>query len=103
MSLTSGTRIIVNDGGGVQKLSANSLDYFIFDDEVFSGSISIGSANLASTRIVIAAPNAEETSWLQENVTAATGQTTLNIGTGTVQIIGELGSNPALSDILELI
>ena len=103
LSLTSGTRIIVNDGGGVQKLSANSLDYFIFDDEVFSGSISIGSASLASTRIVIAAPNAEETSWLQENVTATTGQTTLNIGTGTVQIIGEVGSNPALSDILELI
>jgi len=103
LSLTSGTRIIVNDGGGVQKLSANSLDYFIFDDEVFSGNISIGSANLASTRIVIAAPNAEETSWLQENVTATTGQTTLNIGTGSVQIIGEVGSNPALSDILELI
>jgi len=103
LSLTSGTRIIVNDGDGVQKLSANSLDYFIFDDEVFSGNISIGSANLASTRIVIAAPNAEETSWLQENVTATTGQTTLNIGTGSVQIIGEVGSNPALSDILELI
>ena len=101
--LSSGARIIVNDGEGVQNLEANSLDYFIFDDEVFSGVISLSSEDLVDTRIVIAAPNAEETTWMQENVTSTAEKTTLNIGTGTVQISGEIGSDTPLSDVLELI
>jgi len=101
--LSSGARIIVNDGEGVQKLEANSKDYFIFDDEVFSGAISLSSKDLANTRIVISAPNAEETTWMQENVTSTAEKTTLNIGTGTVQISGEIGSDTPLSDVLELI
>jgi Ca2+-binding RTX toxin-like protein len=103
LQLSSGARIIVNDGDGVQNLYANSSDYFIFDDEIFSGSISLASENIESTRIVISAPNAEETTWMQENVTSTTEKTTLNIGTGTVQIIGDLGSDTPLSDVLELI
>ena len=103
LQLSSGARIIVNDSDGVQNLYANSSDYFIFDDEIFSGSISLASENIESTRIVISAPNAEETTWMQENVTSTTEKTTLNIGTGTVQIIGDLGSDTPLSDVLELI
>ena len=101
--LSSGARIIVNDGEGVQNLEANSLDYFIFDDEVFAGVISLSSEDLVNTRIVISAPNAEETTWMQENVTPTAEKTTLNIGTGTVQISGEIGSDTPLSDVLELI
>ena len=56
-----------------------------------------------NTRIVISAPNAEETTWMQENVTSTAEKTTLNIGTGTVQISGEIGSDTPLSDVLELI
>jgi hypothetical protein len=103
LTLLSGVSITVNDGEGVQNLKANSRDYFIFDDEVFSSAIDIASADLANTRIVISAPNAEEVTWMQENVTSTTEKTTLNIGTGTVQIIGEIGSDTPLSDVLELI
>ena len=103
LELSSGARIMVNDGEGVQNLEANSLDYFIFDDEVFSGAISLSSGGLVNTRIVISAPNAEETTWMQENVTSTAEKTTLNIGTGTVQISGEIGSDTPLSDVLELI
>ena len=103
LELSSGARIMVNDGEGVQNLEANSLDYFIFDDEVFSGAISLSSGDLVNTRIVISAPNAEETTWMQENVTSTAEKTTLNIGTGTVQISGEIGSDTPLSDVLELI
>ena len=46
LELSSGARIMVNDGEGVQNLEANSLDYFIFDDEVFSGAISLSSGDL---------------------------------------------------------
>jgi hypothetical protein len=52
---------------------------------------------------VISAPNTEETTWMQESVTSTAEKTTLNIGTGTVQISGEIGSDTPLSDVLELI
>jgi len=100
ITLSSEAEIIVNDSYGYQKVSSNTLDYFLFDDDSYSGSLTISDASLS--RIIVSASNSEELSWLQENTTTTPTHTILNIGTGTVQIDGITGS-VTLGDILELI
>jgi hypothetical protein len=99
--MSSGTTVSTDDGSGIQKFTAKSIDYFVFDDEIFSGTEDIVASDLTNTRIVISAPNSEEI-WLQENMSTTSTHTILNIGTGKVQIDDVVGSE-TLSDILELI
>ena len=99
--MSSGATVSTDDGSGIQKFTAKSIDYFVFDDEIFSGTEDIAASDLTSTRIVISAPNSEEI-WLQENMSTTSTHTILNIGTGKVQIDDVVGSE-TLRDILELI